>query len=170
MVRFVAGVPQAMWFSQHASGEAFTYAAAQKFTDGLRPVVYVANGTHANYAIPGVHDHTIPNLNLPGGPLEDHTDAGVFWDPFIASTSYNYDYDNSTGVFTAYNGADPTGWLNFNGKWGDNQLPDRTLGQIDLFGEAKYVAGPTGPKDKDLGRENVCPDGETCLVKSVLVP
>ncbi|KIY01533.1 uncharacterized protein Z520_03085 [Fonsecaea multimorphosa CBS 102226] len=170
MVRFVNGAPQAMWFSQHTSGEAFTYSAVQKYNNGDRPVVYIANGTHANYAIPGTHDHTIPGLNSPIGPLEDHTDAGVFWDPFVASIPYTYSYDNSTGVFTAYNGQDPTGYLDFAGQWGDNQLPDSTPGQVDVFGERKYVAGPTGPRDKDLGRTNVCPDGQSCDVLSILLP
>ncbi|OQV03862.1 hypothetical protein CLAIMM_08848 [Cladophialophora immunda] len=168
MVRFVNGAPTAMWFSQHSSGEAFTYSAVQKYNNGDRPVVYVANGTHANYAIPGTHDHTIPGLNLLAGPLEDHTDAGVFWDPLV--NAYTYSYDNTTGVFTAYNGQDPTGYLDFAGRWGDNQLPDSTSGQIDVFGERKYVAGPTGPRDKDLGRSNVCPTSQSCSVSSILLP
>jgi hypothetical protein len=137
MIRFTNSAPSAMWFSQHSGGEAFTWSAVQKYSaNSNRPVVYVANGTHANYATTGVHDHTIPGVNLPAGPLEDHTDAGVLWDP-IATTPYEYSYDNSTGTFTAYNGADPTAWLGFNGQWGNNQLPDGTAGQIDIFGEAK---------------------------------
>jgi hypothetical protein len=51
MIRFLNGIPQALWFSQHASGEAFTYDATEK--NGQRPVVYSAKGTHAVYAIPG---------------------------------------------------------------------------------------------------------------------
>lgn len=51
MIRFSEGVPQAIWYSQHASGQAFTYGATEK--NGKRPVVYSGNGTHANYAIPG---------------------------------------------------------------------------------------------------------------------
>lgn len=51
MIRFVNGTPQAVWFSQHASGQAFTYGALEK--DGLRPYAFSANGTHANYAIVG---------------------------------------------------------------------------------------------------------------------
>lgn len=167
MVRFANGVPQAVWFSQHSSGQAFTYAAVEKATDGVRPVVYVANGTHANYALSGDHDHTISGFNLPVGPLTDHTDRGTFWDPL--TNAYVYNYDNATGVFTAYNGQDPTGWLQFNGQWGDNQLPDSADGQVDVFGERKYTAGPTGPKDKDLGREDVCPSDEDCNVRDVLV-
>ncbi|KAJ9609041.1 Vacuolar protein sorting-associated protein 62 [Cladophialophora chaetospira] len=166
MLRFVNGVPQGMWFSQHASGEAFSYSAVEKYNGGVRPVVYVAKGTHANYAIQGDHDHTIPGLNLPGGPLEDHTDAGVFWDPAI--NAYTYSYDASTGVFTSSTGEDPTGYLDFTGRWGDNQLPDSAKGQVNVFGERKYEAGPTGPRDKDLGRANVCSGDGTCIVKPIL--
>ena len=168
MVRFVSGSPTAVYYSQHSGGEAFTYATTEKGPDGVRPVVYVANGTHANYAIAGPHDHTIPNLNTIAGPLTDHTDKGPFWDPLVSA--YLYSYDNSTGVFAAYNGVDPTAWLGFAGRWGDNELPDSTPGQIDVFGEKKYVAGPTGPRDKSLGRRAVCPDGDSCDVKSSLAP
>ena len=168
MLRFVDGAPTSMWFSQHAGGEAFTYAAVEKYDGGVRPVVYVAQGSHANYAIAGDHDHTLPGVNLPGGPLEDHTDDGVFWDPVV--NAYAYDYDNSTGSFAAYNGGDPTGWLGFTGRWGDNQLPDDAAGQVDVFGQRKYVAGPTGPQDKDLGRADVCEGDGDCVVKRILVP
>ena len=51
MVRFFNGKPQAVWFSQHEYGEAFSYNAVEK--RGQRPVAYSANGSHANYATPG---------------------------------------------------------------------------------------------------------------------
>lgn len=51
MVRFENGEPQAVWYSQHSGGEAFTYDAVLKI-DG-RPVSYSGQGTHANYAIEG---------------------------------------------------------------------------------------------------------------------
>ena len=51
MIRFSEGVPQAIWYSQHASGQAFTYGATEK--NGKRPIAYSGNGTHANYAISG---------------------------------------------------------------------------------------------------------------------
>jgi hypothetical protein len=51
MIRFSDGVPQAIWYSQHASGQAFTYGATER--KGKRPIGYVGNGTHAVYAIPG---------------------------------------------------------------------------------------------------------------------
>lgn len=51
MIRFKDGKPQALWYSQHSYGEAFTYDAVEK-RDG-RPVAYVARGSHAVYATSG---------------------------------------------------------------------------------------------------------------------
>lgn len=51
MIRFKDGTPQAVWYSQHAFGEAFTYDAVEKI--GVRPVGYSAKGSHANYATTG---------------------------------------------------------------------------------------------------------------------
>lgn len=168
MVRFKDGAPQAVYYSQHSSGQAFSYAAVEKAADGLRPVVYVARGSHANYAIPGPHDHTIPGLNSPFGPLKDHTDRGVFWDP--AANPYSYSYDVASQQFTPYNPADTTAFLSFTGKWGDRQLPDNAPGQINVFGARKYTGGPTGPRDKKLARDAVCPDSKGCRVVPILIP
>jgi hypothetical protein len=51
MIRFHDGAPRAIWYSQHAYGQAFTYNAVEKKDD--RPVAYVARGSHAVYATPG---------------------------------------------------------------------------------------------------------------------
>lgn len=51
MIRFDQGVPQAVYFSQHAYGQSFTYKATEK-KDG-RPVAYAARGSHALFAKPG---------------------------------------------------------------------------------------------------------------------
>jgi hypothetical protein len=157
MIRFQSGEPQAVWYSQHANGEAFTYAAVQK--QGIRPLAFVANGSHANYATSGTHDHTIPNVNLPGGPLEYHCDEGTLWDPTLAA--YEYSYANTSNTFTLYSGSASPNWLYFEGHWGDTQLPDSALGQVDIFGQRKYVGGPTGPLDKVLDRTAVCLDANS---------
>lgn len=62
MIRFSNGTPQALWYSQHAGGEAFTYEATEK--QGKRPVAYSAKGTHAVYAIAGsVPPHPYTNTH-----------------------------------------------------------------------------------------------------------
>lgn len=192
MVRFGNGTPTAIWFSQHSGGQAFSYKAAEKYNGGVRvrilhlqkfpyysltlfqnqPVTYSANGTHANYAIPGTHDHTIPGLNLPVGPIEDHTDAGPVWDPTLAA--YYYTYNTSTSKFTAYNSSStPVNWLYFTGNWGDEEYPQTSPRQHCIFGIdalCQWTGGPTGPLDKDLNRKNVCPSSvDVCIVLDVLV-
>ncbi|KAK4495108.1 hypothetical protein PRZ48_013435 [Zasmidium cellare] len=170
MVRFENGTPSQIWYSQHSGGQAFDYAATEKH-DSVRPVTYSANGTHANYATPGTHDHTIPGVNLPAGPIEDHTDAGFLWDPTLSA--YFYSFDPASSSFTPYGDAPAPGWLNFNGKWGDDKIPESDSRQDCTFGIdalCQYQAGPTGPKDKDLNRTNVCPDGKDCPVYPVLLP
>ncbi|MBE7180858.1 MAG: Vps62-related protein [Terriglobus roseus] len=168
MVRFVNGTPAWVWYSQHANGQAFSYEATEK--SGLRPVAYSANGSHANYAIAGTHDHTIPNLNGDDeGVLTDFTDQGKLWDPLLSAGFYSY--APSPETFTAYDGAAATGFLYFNGKWGDQQYPDSDPRQKELFGNAKYSGGPTGPRDKQLSRTDVCPDnGNDCILRTELGP
>lgn len=168
MIRFQDGAPQAMWFSQHDNGEAFTYDCLEK--QGMRPVVYSANGSHANYAISGTHSHGIPNLNLPWGPVNDYTNKGPLWDP--AASAYAYSYDHGSGSFAAWDGTAPTDWLSFTGQWGDQGYPKSDARQKEIFGiaeTAKWVGGPTGPEDKQLYRSNVCPDnGDLCIVRPAL--
>lgn len=52
MIRFENATPQAIWYNQHASGQAFTYNATEK--QGRRPLGYSGNGTHATYSTPGL--------------------------------------------------------------------------------------------------------------------
>ncbi|OAG44917.1 hypothetical protein AYO21_00879 [Fonsecaea monophora] len=172
MVRFQNETPHAMWYSQHSSGQAFTFSAVQKFQDGARPIVYPANGTHANYATPGAHPLDITGLNLgtglPISPVTDEAGRGPLWDPLHNALFYSF--DNASQKFTAYNARDPTAWLDFAGVWGDAQLPLNATGQVDLLGQIKFVSGPTGPKFKGLGRTNVCntADEAACLVLTSL--
>lgn len=157
MIRFSDGVPQMIWYSQHSRGQAFTYNAAEK--NEKRPIAYSGNGTHAVYSIPGPHDHTIPNLNLPFGLIVDYTDQGVLWDPLLSAYAYRYHATNET--FQPYDPSYPVNWLNYNGQWGDDAIP----GGPKKFGQAKYTGGPNGPKFKHLVREEVCPS-TPCTVLS----
>ena len=174
MIRFSNGIPQYVWYSQHANGQAFKYSILEKHTDKTRPIAYSANGSHALYAIGGTHDHTIPNFNLPGGFLEDHTERGVFWDPLLAA--YYYKYDAASNSFSTFDAADanpktPTAYLAFEGRWGDQEYPTSDKRQVKIFGQAKFSSGPTGPRDKQLNRSNVCPDnGKECILRGILVP
>ncbi|KAL6712317.1 hypothetical protein ACN47E_000194 [Coniothyrium glycines] len=167
MVRFANGIPQAIWYSQHANGQAFTYPTVEK--DGDRPIAYSAQGSHANYAIGGTHDHTIPNLNLPGGVLEDHTGKDIKWDPL--HSAWFFKFNSANQQFTPYDQNTPTNWLNFRGRWGDQEYPTSDKRQVKLFGQAKFGSGPTGPVDKQLNRAKICPEnGQLCILRSILVP
>lgn len=167
MIRFVNGTPQAIWYSQHGNGQAFLYSVAEK--SGKRPISYSARGSHANYAIPGTHDHTIPDLNLPAGLLQDYTSRGTLWDPILSS--YFYTYDIESKAFTAASEGSPVGAMEFKGKWGDAQYKGDDKRQSEFFGFWKFVGGPTGPGDKQLGRTKVCPDnGILCIIRDRLGP
>lgn len=141
-------------------------------TDRTQPIAYSANGTHAVYGTSGTHDHTIPNIDLPNGPLQDYTDKGPLWDPLLSAYYYAYDADSNT--FTPYDDSYPVKWLYFTGHWGDKQYPDSDPRQELVLGIqelAKYGNGPTGPLDKQLNRTDVCPDnGNLCIVRDILTP
>ena len=169
MVRFQEEKPTALWFSQHTYGQAFAYSAVEK--SGTRPIAYSAAGTHATYATGGKHDHTIPGLNLPNGPLVDNCDKGTLWDPLL--NAFFFDFSRESKSFAAYDNAVPINWLHFTGRWGDQRYPDSDRRQGEIFGidaTALYTDGPTGPQDKQLDRVGVCPDqdGLFCFVRPVL--
>jgi hypothetical protein len=99
MVRFEAGIPRAMFLSEHAGGKAFAWQALEKrrtqsdITGGEailpeRPVIYSAVGSHAMYATPGLHPYV-----LPFKMLADATDRGPLWDPVLNNMAYWYDYE-----------------------------------------------------------------------------
>ena len=49
MVRFINGVPDTVYYSQHSGGAAYKYSVVEKIGD--RPVSYTGIGTHANYPV-----------------------------------------------------------------------------------------------------------------------
>ncbi|KAF3904493.1 hypothetical protein AA313_de0205973 [Arthrobotrys entomopaga] len=154
MIRFKNGEPTGVYYSQHAGGQVFAYGATRK--KGKRPLAYSAKGSHANYATDGIHDHTIPHLNLPGSLfLVDQTDHGHMWDPIRSAYFYKF----KDGKFTAYDDSTPVNWLYYKGKWGDQEQPRDNPNQMHAFGHAKFGGGPTGPLDKGLERKGMCADG-----------
>lgn len=174
MVRFVDGQPKSAWLSAHGAGGAFTYSALEKKQD--RAVIYAAQGTHANYATSGSHDHTTPGLPLEAGLLNDFTGNGTLWDPVQSACFYAVSFpdgatDSSSPTFRSLDGS-PVNWLYFTGHWGDDQLPDDDERQAELFNFKKYTGAPTGPRDKKLNRDEVCPEGAIpiCDVKDWLPP
>jgi hypothetical protein len=103
--------------------------------------------------------------------LNDDTDAGTRWDPLLTTSIYSY--NTSTLAFTPYDPAVPTAWLNYVGAWGDQEYPKEDARQRYLLGielTAKYTSGPTGPRDKELARAEVCPDGISggCVIRDSL--
>ena len=165
MIRFKDGKPTALWYSQHASGEALYYSVVEKH--GIRPISYSAKGTHANYTSAGNHDHAIPNFNLPVGVLMDHCDRGTLWNPTLSAYIYKFKYDAAAvhepghGYFTAYDPRHPVGWVRFMGHWGNDQLAANDPHQKghNIGNNWKYVGGPTGPCDKLLERKDIWPPG-----------
>lgn len=165
MVRFVDGAPTHVYLSAHSSGYAYTYDAIPK--NGDRPIVYVADGTHANYATAGTQEYTFA-----GSLITDDTDEGPFWD--VALNYRGYWFDNSTTTFSSAGGAGPGGaaqnaegadWLLWTGAWGDEEYPDDDPRQYCVFDiSCHYVSGPTGPVQKNLGRNEVCQAEDDCEI------
>jgi hypothetical protein len=158
MIRFEAGIPRALYLSEHEGGQAYAWAALEKHVpQGVgagegrraaeeRPVVYSAVGSHAMYAMPGNHPFV-----LPFGLLKDATDEGPLWDPAKNMYAYFYDYEAGGGsdcqappglVPAARNPDAPTSWFHFAGLWGDELYGLNDERQWRLFGQYHYVSGP----------------------------
>ncbi|OJD10550.1 hypothetical protein AJ78_08470 [Emergomyces pasteurianus Ep9510] len=160
LVRFHNGKPKAIFFSEHSSGEAYTYDAVEKI--GKRPVIYSARGTHAMYPTPGTHAYV-----LPWGLLKDKTDRGPLWDPARNYHAYTYDHDNDTIRAANLTPHSPTEWFYFAGHWGDKFYPLGDARQYRFAGQYHYVNGPLGPRFKDLGRQKICGGAPTdpCVIR-----
>lgn len=161
MVRFHRGVPKAVYLSEHEWGQAYTYDAVEK--SGSRPVIYSASGSHAMYAVPGIHPYA-----LPWGILKDVTDEGPLWDPAQNVRSFVYDYRNDALRASQLDPDAPTEWFHFAGRWGDKYYPLGDKRQYRLVGEYHYVSGPEGPKFKKLGRQQICQARGRCYISKKL--
>ncbi|KAH8752453.1 hypothetical protein F5882DRAFT_445216 [Hyaloscypha sp. PMI_1271] len=167
MVRFKEGIPISVWLSQHEYGQAFTYDALLK--KGPRPIIYSAFGSHANFAVAGTHSRNVSVVTV-----NDYTSPGPVWDPTLSAYFYTYTPSSATnGTFVPSDPTTPTGWLYFEGRWGDEQYLDSDPRQVNFLNASiawKYETGPTGPLDKGLNRTDVCPNvsGTPCTTLSVL--
>lgn len=168
MIRFEAGVPRAVFFSEHEGGQAYAWHAVEKRgneTEIQRPVIYSAVGSHAMYATPGNHPYV-----LPFGILKDVTDKGPLWDPSRNLRGYWYDYEakDDEGLEPVKENADaPTSWFHYKGTWGDKLYGLDDIRQWRLFGQYHYVTGPQGPKFKNLGRIKVCQTWRCRIIHSI---
>ncbi|KAJ5560337.1 hypothetical protein N7513_002736 [Penicillium frequentans] len=169
MIRFVDEEPYAIYCSQHSAGSAYYWDVVD--FSGDRPITYVAYGGHANYVTAGSQDYTIAL-----GIISDTTDAGYLWDMTLNYRGYLYDVDADT--FSVASGAgtgateeadESADWLNWLGRWGDEEYPDGLLddietGQYCISSECHYTSGPTGPVDKNLDRTTMCEDDDDCTI------
>lgn len=123
-------------------------------------MTYSARGSHANYATPGPHYYAIP-FHL----LADHTDAGDLWD--ISKNNYIYHYNLTSDVLTpdSSNIDAPIEWFHYEGRWGDRSYPMSDSRQYRVAGQYHYVNGPTGPKDKNMDRIDICQNPGICIVQ-----
>ncbi|CCK68519.1 Vps62p KNAG_0B00710 [Huiozyma naganishii CBS 8797] len=165
LVRFYMGQPKYLWMSAHGGGSAYKFEAIEKVkklrrVDGkvkneivMRPLIFSARGTHANYASVGQHSHDVPFFFM---PLSDFTDRGPMWDPSLNYYGYMFDGESvsSIGDREADLGSQ---WLHFEGRWGDKQLPWRDPRQRWCPVQWKYIDGPKGPLFKNLQRVSLCP-------------
>ncbi|QIW99783.1 hypothetical protein AMS68_005301 [Peltaster fructicola] len=184
MIRFQNGTPTAAFLSAHSWGASFTYDALEKYaldpqTGELlssdrnttstapeqfkRPIVFSAEGSHAMYATPDYHDYVAPY-----GILHDDTDRGPLWDPLKNLKAFTYDIDAGMVRSSTLNPDAPTSWFDFAGHWGDRYYLLSDPRQYRFAGEYHYVSGPSGPKFKNLGRDEPCERQGPCKVATTI--
>lgn len=133
-----AGRPLTAGYSRHCGSSRRPWANVPK--RGLRPVVYVALGSHANYVRPGAFPHdkacwpeqAVIVFKNYGKPLRDFTAAGRTVSPRLARVT-----------------AGTPSWMRFPGRWGEDQ--------IVFFPQATFTfgTGPTGPAFKRAWKEPI---------------
>jgi len=74
---------------------------------------------------------------IPSHIVYDRTSQGLVWDPTLSA--YYYTYSMSTSAFTPAVANTPTGYLYFQGRWGDQQYLDDVKGQEEFHGFRKWT-------------------------------
>jgi hypothetical protein len=124
--------------SRHGNVEWSQYAQLERHTDGVRPLVYAALNSHANYRHAGEHYHEVV---FHAGPIKamtyDLTNAGL---PFVTQ-----DYHRAR--------EEPTlspEWLQFPYRWGQYiwNHDDVYFLSTNYYDQNEVNPGPTGPARK----------------------
>ena len=133
------GTPLLAGYSQHDAGQRRPWKRVPK--RGLRPVVYVALGSHANYFAPGAHRFDprvvepllISIIEQVGLPPVDHAGKGRVVRPRLVPVT-----------------ATTPAWMAFAGRWGEGQYLRAPGGVPEAFG-----GSPPGPAFQDHWRRPV---------------
>jgi len=165
-----------MWYSQHATGQAFKYEVVLKDEANLR----VGHHRHPfrpsnardsrSASAPWARTHTTRRrastttrsrrITTPSRACSTTTPiAGRFYDPLYSSYWYSWTAPPSgakgVGKFESYDSAQPVEWLYFEGQWGDKRYPNSDKRQKNFLNVFyKYESGPNGPAFKDLARKD----------------
>lgn len=140
-IRFVNGLPNKVYMSQHGWGEEFVWGHSEVQMMGNHPVVYSALGSHATYPAAARYSYRdLPN----GDALVDYTAATIAWDTWNSLVIIPW---QPAGTFTG-----DLEWLNFSGAWGN---PKAGCGLVeDVSGECVLNGGPGGPMFKQSTNPN----------------
>lgn len=140
-IRFVNGLPNKVYMSQHGWGEEFVWGHSEVQMMGNHPVVYSALGSHATYPAAARYSYRdLPN----GDALIDYTAASIAWDTWNSLVIIPW---QPAGTFTG-----DLEWLNFSGAWGN---PKAGCGLVeDVSGECVLNGGPGGPMFKQSTNPN----------------
>jgi len=107
-------------YSQHEGKHDYMPNEVQ-WVDGTHPVVYVAKGSHANYAATNGEDCI-------GGPFYDNCDNGGTW----WNTGDNQAFGGVNWVGEKTRNFNDSNWLRYSGRWGE-------------IGTSDITSGPFGP-------------------------
>jgi hypothetical protein len=133
------GRPLVVGYSQHGEGKRREWARAPK--QGVRPRVYVALGSHANYFAPGKH------------PWDPRVAEPLLISIFKQAGQAPIDYTGRGPVVSTrlvrVTGSGPS-WMAFAGTWGEDQYIHATGGQPVAAG-----TGPLGPAFHEQWRRPV---------------
>jgi hypothetical protein len=126
--------------SHHGNVEWIQYGLLEKHTDGVRPLVYAALNSHANYRRAGEQYYAVV---FHAGPIRattyDLTRAG----PLLFVDEYYLVYESDDPSVTP-------GWLGFPYRWGQYiwNHDDVYFLSTNYFDQEEVNPGPTGPPTK----------------------